>query len=281
MEEKELKALVSLLDEEDESILGHVEQKIRSLGDRIIPVLEKEWERNLNPVVQERIENIIHSLQFENLKIKLTEWSEEEEPELLDGLFLVAKYQYPDLEYQLLTDKLNDIYLDTWLLFKDNMHYYDQIRTLNSIFFNKYKFSGNTKNFHSPTNSFINAVLESGKGNPILLCSIYMIVANRLNIPLYGVNLPNLFILMYKNKQTEFYINVFNRGLIFREEDIDNYLENIHVPKKPEYYQPCTNKDIIKRVLRNLIMAFESLEDHEKTEEVRELLQIFMPLPGL
>ena len=43
MEEKELKALVSLLDDDDQQIISHVEGKILSIGKTVIPFLEREW----------------------------------------------------------------------------------------------------------------------------------------------------------------------------------------------------------------------------------------------
>ena len=46
-------ALISLLDDEDYEILTHVEGKIRSLGEDIIPYLESEWEQQgFNPHLQ-------------------------------------------------------------------------------------------------------------------------------------------------------------------------------------------------------------------------------------
>src|SRR5690554_4259495 len=41
MESKEFKALVSLLDDDDEQIVTHVREKIMSLGTQIIPFLEE------------------------------------------------------------------------------------------------------------------------------------------------------------------------------------------------------------------------------------------------
>jgi len=42
MKEKELIALVSLLDDDDNQIIDHVETKILSLGTKIIPLLEQQ-----------------------------------------------------------------------------------------------------------------------------------------------------------------------------------------------------------------------------------------------
>ncbi|MGF1639008.1 MAG: hypothetical protein ACFCUU_18170, partial [Cyclobacteriaceae bacterium] len=56
---KELKALASLLDDEDYSIVDQIEQKIISIGNEMIPYLEHEWENSFNPNVQRKIEDLI------------------------------------------------------------------------------------------------------------------------------------------------------------------------------------------------------------------------------
>ncbi len=275
MEHKEFKALVSLLDDEDEQIVSHVQEKILSLGTSVIPFLEQEWEANFNSQVQRRIEDLIHTLQYELLKERLKEWYESEEQGLLTGMWLVATYQYPDLELVKLRQDLEQIYYDTWLEFKPDLYPFDQVKLINSVLFNKLKFGANTKNFHSPGNSMLNIVLETRKGNPITLCVIYMLVAQKLKLPIYGVNLPNLFVLTYKDeKHQQFYINAFNKGLIFSRQDIENYINELHLAPQPSFFEPCSNLEIIRRVLRNLIMSFDKMGEHEKAEEVKELLLI-------
>ncbi|MCE2995711.1 MAG: transglutaminase-like domain-containing protein [Cyclobacteriaceae bacterium] len=272
MQESELKALVSLLDDEDKQISSHVEEKILSLGKQAIPFLEHEWESNLNPHVQSRIEELIHTLQYELLKERLKEWYLSADQDLLTGMWILATYQYPDLELEKLRQELEQIYYDTWLEFRPDLYPYDQVKVINSVLFNKLKFGANTKNFHSPGNSMINIVLESRKGNPITLCVIYMLVAQKLKLPVSGVNLPNLFILTYKDDKHQFYINAFNRGLIFSKQDIENYINELHLVPQTSFYEPCNNLEIVRRALRNLVMSFEKIGEHAKAEEVKLLL---------
>jgi regulator of sirC expression with transglutaminase-like and TPR domain len=125
---------------------------------------------------------------------------------------------------------------------------------------------------HAANNSFLNVVLESKKGNPISLCVIYMWIAQKLGYPIYGVNLPNLFVLTYKQKEIQFYINVFNKGLIFNRVDIDNYLAQLNLTPNDIYYNPCSNLEIIRRVLRNLIMAYEKSGDEDYKAELTDLI---------
>ena len=272
MNDKELKALVSLLDDRDEHIVTQVVDKIRSLGKEAIPYLEQEWENNFNPLVQRRIEELIHDLQYELLKFRIQEWYASKDQDLLKGLWMVATYQYPDLEIEKLKQELEQIYYEAWLEFKPDLYPFDQVKVLNGVLFNKLKFGANTKNFHSPGNSMINIVLETRKGNPITLSIIYMLVAQKLKMPVYGVNLPNLFIVTYKDEKNQFYINAFNKGLIFSKQDIENYIHELRLTPQDSFFEPCSSLEIIRRVFRNLIMSFDKMGEHEKAEEVKELL---------
>ncbi len=277
MDSKELKALVSLL--EDNEIRTQIEEKIFSMGKEVIPFLEEEWESSFDASVQERIEGLVHSLQFNLLKERLNDWKNDESDDLLKGMWLIATYQYPDLSLDKLKEDIEQLYYDIWPSFNPEAHPYDQIKTISSVLYAKIRFKANTTHFHSPANSMINAVLESKRGNPIALSVIYMLIAQKLDMPVYGVNLPNFFILTYHNPSTglQFYINAFNRGLIFTQQDIDHYLGQININPKPQFYEACNNIDIVSRVLRNLILSFEKLDEHFKADEVKQLLVLFEP----
>lgn len=272
MDDNKIKALISLLDDEDREVILHVEQEIINIGEEIIPFLESEWETNFNPLVQRRIEDLIHSLHYDLLISRLKTWKENGGKDLLEGLWILATYQYPDLDFQKLKHDIEQIYYETWLELKNDLLPLDQVKVLNSVLFNKLKFSANTKNFHSPANSMINVVLETKRGNPISLCAIYMLVAQKLKIPIYGVNLPNLFILTYKSPETQFYINAFNKGLIFSRADIDNYISHLNLSPNEIFYEPCDNIEILKRILRNLVVAFEKVGETARVDEVKSLL---------
>jgi len=275
MESKELKALVSLL--EDEDLRPQIEQKIFSLGNSIIPYLEEEWSSSFDASVQERIEEIVHTLQFELLKERLVNWKTLESDDLLKGMWLIATYQYPDLSLEKLRQDFEQLYYDVWPNFDPDAHPYDKVKVVSGALFSTMRFKANTANFHSPANSMINSVLESRRGNPIALGVIYMLIANKLDMPVYGVNLPNFFILTYfdSEKDLQFYVNAFNRGLIFTKQDIDHYLGQVNINPHPKYYKACDHIDIIARVLRNLIVSFEKLDDHSKADEIKQLLVLF------
>jgi regulator of sirC expression with transglutaminase-like and TPR domain len=270
----ELKALVSLLDDNDAEVLQHVTNKILSLGMPIIPFLEQERQEISDKNAQNRIENIIQKLQFKSIKEDLAEWKENNQEELLEALWIITRLRYPNTELKKLRKSIDEIFYEAWLSHRNYATPLEQLRNLNEIFFKRYHFIRNDEEPLNPDNSMLSWVFQTKKSNPIGLCVIYMLVAQKLRMPIYGVNFPNIFVLTYKNEETQFYINVFEGGLIFSKQDIDEYLPKINIEPQKKFYIPCDNIEIIKRILRNLIMAYENSEEIDKKEEVKILLDL-------
>ncbi len=273
MNDSEIKALISLLDDEDREVVDHVEERIRQIGGQLIPFLETEWEGSFNPNLQKRIEELIHDLQYQSVLERIRNWKNGGGMDLLEGLWIISTYQYPDLSLDKLREDLEQLYYKVWLDVGTDMHPVDQVKALNNAFFNTLGFAPNSKHFHSPANSMLNQVLESRRGNPISLCVIYMLIARKIGMPIYGVNLPNLFVLTFKQPNgVQFYINVFTRGLVFSKNDIDHYIGQLNLKQNDIFYQPCSNIDIIRRSLRNLMLAFEKKGDTDRVKEVEAIL---------
>lgn len=294
MNEKEVESLIKLLDDPDTEISRHVEEKLLSYGNDVIGYLESAWAQSLDIILQERIENLVHKIQFSNVKREMELWHIGGSFDLLQGMLIVNKYQYPDLDEQKIINQIEDIKRDIWMQMLYEMTAVEKVKLINHVFYGTHGFSGNTTNHQDPQNSYLSQVLESRKGNQILLAVIYSIIAQKLDIPVYGVNLPQHFILAYVDEnpseensvsQNEFenrilfYINAFNKGFIFGRKDVDAFLKQLNLKPLNHFYEPCSNVEIIQRVLRNLISSYEKLSAVEKVEELQELLAIF-PEPG-
>jgi regulator of sirC expression with transglutaminase-like and TPR domain len=283
---EEIKALISLLDDPDELIFDQIRLKIESMGEEIIPVLEDAWEHQAYGILfQSRVENIIHNIQFDNVKADLGKWAATEEKDLLDGMLALAKYQYPEIDDDEIRALINKIEKDIWLEFHDGLTALEKLKVFNHIMFDVHGFEGNKKHYHSTDNSFINRVLESKKGNPISLAVLYLILAERLDLPVYGVNLPRHFILAWGDlmdfslgdsdePKILFYINPFSGGSVFGKRDIDAFLKELKLKPNPIFFLPCSNYDIMVRSMNNLIHSYEQDGQGHKAEEIRELQRI-------
>jgi regulator of sirC expression with transglutaminase-like and TPR domain len=284
LKDNEIKALISLLDDTDKEVYHHIEERLLSLGREAIPVLENAWSNSFDALLQQRIEHIVHKIQLDSLKEDLKLWIHVQSDNLLQGAILVARYQYPDLDDQKVYEGLNKIKRDIWLEVNENMTALEQINIINHILFVSHGFSGNTSNYHAPQNSFINSVLETKKGNPLSLGIIYMLLCQQLGLPVYGVNLPEHFVLAYIDKATEFdpdeikilfYINAFSKGTVFGKTDVEDFIRKLNLKPKSEYFLPCSHTDMMLRMLRNVASSFQKLGDVEKVAELNTLIRLF------
>lgn len=277
MKSNEFKALVSLLDDPDPTVFNHVEQQLVTCGPQAITYLEEFRGTSFEPLSQNRIENIIHKIQFHQIQNEIQLWALQNNEDLLEGLLIINRYQYPNLDENKIHLQIAELRRNMWFQLIYEMSPLEKIKLLNNIIFREYDFSGNTENYHDPNNSYISSVLETKKGNPISLACIYCIIAQKLDIPIYGINLPKHFIVAYMEDidlPPLFYINVFNKGQIMKHEDIYAFLKQLNLPEKDEYLLPCSNIEIIKRVLRNLMTAYDHLDSRDKKEEVNILLKL-------
>lgn len=282
---KEVIALITLLDDPDDGIYSEVKNRFIILGPPAIPHLETAWENSFDALMQKRIEGIIHTIQFKALQNALKYWSENEQDDLFKGCAIISRYQYPDLDELKLKKQIHQIKQDVWLELHDDLTAIEKVKIINHILFEVHQFGGNITNYHAPQNSFLNVVLETKKGNPVMLSVVYALVCKELNIPVYGVNLPQHFILAYVNDYANlidpsnktlsdnilFYINPFSKGLIFNQPDIDSFIKQLKLEAETKYYLPCSNLDIIKRILNNLIFSFDKMGYAEKVQELKSL----------
>jgi regulator of sirC expression with transglutaminase-like and TPR domain len=279
----ELQALISLLDEPDPEIFSRVRERLFTYGISAVPLLEDAWDSTYEENdIQKRIEGIIHDIQFDDVFQNLKKWKNSPQPELLTGFLHVAKYQYPDLKDKMITDKVGLIIQDVWLELNNNLTPLEKIKVINHILFDVHGFSANKSDVYAPSNSYLNLVLETKKGNALSLSIIYIVIAQSLKIPIYGVNLPQNFIMVYLDKMpnpgdritkssVQFYINAFNNGMVFTQREVELFLRQISIESEDKFFLPCDNLTIIRRVLNNLVVAYETSGKLEKVEELKRL----------
>lgn len=282
MNKNEIHALIALLEDPDHDIYFQVRNKLVELGIEIIPNLENAWEVNFDSLMQNRAEQIIHEIQFNFTKQELKKWINSKEKDLTKAWLLLSSHQYPDLEINAVSLKIEQLTKEVWMELNDNLTPLEKTRLINHILFKAHEFRGNVRNFHAPQNSFANDVLNTKKGNPLSLSILYLIIAQKCELPIQGVNLPKHFIVAYTHEElyggdpVKFYINPFSQGTILSRQDLEQFIKKEGLELKTAFFTPCGNSAIVKRLLTNLLHSYSVQGMKEKAEEIRELLQLFI-----
>ena len=275
----ELSALISLIDEPNTEMFEHIRDKILYYGNEAIPLLENAWDSSFNNTIQDRIAEIIHIIQQEKLKTELNNWMQNNPGDLLSGFLLATKYQYPDIDEQKIRGKIEEIRKNIWLELNEDLTALEKVKVINHIVYEVFGFNGNKSNIDTPQNLFLNDLLETGKGNHLSLGILIIILSENLGIPVFGIDLPQHFILSYTEGNTEsdvlFYINPFNKGAVFTRKEIDLFLKHLKLKPEKKHFQPCDNITIIKRLFSSILLAYKKMGYTDKVEELNELVEVF------
>jgi regulator of sirC expression with transglutaminase-like and TPR domain len=276
---KELEALISLLEDPDRQVHGTVSDRLIELGEEVVSPLEKRWELTLKPDLQLRIENVIKTIQYNTVRRSMGAWKTGGGSNLLFGAYLVARFHYPDLEFDFLNEKIEKIKKDIWLELNNELTALEKVKVINYFLYEIYKFDRSGKKAHTPQLYMVNHVVDTCKGGPVMLGLIYAELARRLNLPIYGVNLPRNFVLCYYDPDYHedpngilFYINPSDKGALLGLKELKTFLKHLDIEEKDAYFTPCSNVDIIERLLINLHFAYERSGQTEKAEELKQLL---------
>ena len=202
----------------------------------------------------------------------------EEEFNLDEAAFLIARTEYPDLN---VAGQLGR--LDT-LAFRSECDprrpAIENIESMNTLLFKKEQFRGNEEEYDDPRNSYLNDVLDRKVGIPVSLSLIYIEVARRRGLPVMGVSFPGHFLVKYRSGPDEILLDPYNRGEVLTRHDCNELLkEQIgeDARLKREYFVASTKKEILARVLTNLKRSYVRRHDFTRVLTVIRLALVLHP----
>lgn len=101
---------------------------------------------------------------------------------------------------------------------------YERVARISHEMFEVRGFAGDTEDYDAPRNSFLDQVLERGKGLPILLSVVFMEVGRRVGVTVDGISFPGHFVVAPRDAEPRFYVDPFNGGRVLRDPDLRAHL---------------------------------------------------------
>lgn len=288
-QDKEVRALLRLIDDPDGEVFETVAGRLLNYGKAIIPNLEQLWEVTEDEAVQTRIESLIHRVQFEDLQHAFHEWALEKSPGLLRGAMLVARYQYPDLNTASILGQVDAMRRNIWLELNNYLTPLEQVNIFNSIIYSYYHLQGHELSEREPRHFFINQALESKQGNGYTIGIIYLALCELLDIPIFAVDIPRQLVFAYIDAwhpflhperaqnagQITFFVDPLN-GAVYTRRDVDAYLHKIGARDKAQYFAPLDVRRVIYKMMEELALCYRYRREEEKADEVQLLMRMLV-----
>lgn len=279
---KEIFALLQLIDDPDQEVFDAVSQKIVGYGKPIIANLEHLWETTPDEATQERIEMLIHRLHYRDLTEDFHQWNVAGHHDLVVGALLVCKFQYPDISFATVRHEIEKVRRNIWLELNNYLTPLEQVHIFTSILYSYYGLKGNEVSYAEPNDFLLNKVLEAKRGNQVGNAILYLLLCEMLDIPVRAINIPKQFILAYfrpgyssnslENPADliEFFIDP-SSGQVFTHQDVENYFKRIAIEPTASSFMPRKNKEVIQALLQEYGKCFNNDKQQYKQKELQDL----------
>jgi regulator of sirC expression with transglutaminase-like and TPR domain len=272
--EGQIRALIRLLADEDDRIVQTISGKLVDIGSSAVPLLqEAEIEQ---PEMADRIASILEEIRGGNLQHELTELvgHPEDARSLETGAFLFARYAYPTLDVGQYCRRLDTMAREVRERIGTRASGEETVNALNRYVFAEQGFKGNTKNYYEVDNSYINRVMDRRVGIPISLSVIYLLIGQRLSLPLYGIGMPGHFLVKYESDRYRIFIDCFNGGALLTEKNCARFLTEAGYGFEDRFLQKSPVRAILSRMLKNLVAIYAKIDEPIKTARLTKFIEI-------
>ena len=258
--QSEVKAIANLLKSSDINTLKLVEEQLKTFNIKTLKEINDKLP--LDDIEARRLfSNIVLKIKREGLKEDFKAWSKTNPNDLEAGVFLIASFSNPFLSSEQCLETLSgwrnilNVNLKKIKLQNDPTSIINEI---NHFMFMELGFKGNKENYYDVENSFIDKVIDKRLGNPILLSVIYLLLTTKLGLSFGGVNMPAHFLVQYLDAFEPIFIDPFNQGEIITKADCKEKIKTLKLVWQEDYLSSPTVKQIILRIMQNLINIYHS-----------------------
>ncbi len=271
----EIKSLIYLLEDPDPFVSQSVESRFFELGENAVPLLD-EYRLDLKSVEEkEKVTEIIHKITFGSLEadfLEVLEQGVKNRKDLELATLTLARFGNPTLRPREYSKKLDYFAEMVESSIRYKLDERRKMKQLVKFVFEDLNFRGDIKDYHHPSNCYLDKVIDRRIGLPIMLSIITMFIARRLELPFFGVNLPIHFMLTFVGEKEELLIDPYDKGAMVTYDQCYFFLKKNNIEPRPEHFKMATDMEILVRCIRNLIESYERKEALGKVADLNKLL---------
>ncbi|HOE38638.1 MAG TPA: transglutaminase family protein [Bacteroidales bacterium] len=239
MDKNKITSLLKLLEDPDEKVFSIVKDKIVSYGELFKIYLENYHALSSNDLALQRSEDILDEIFWKSFETKFIEYLTNTKANFSEGVFLLEKFFNRDIDIKELNDKYEKIKTSVWLEISEYLTNIEKISVLNTVIFKELGFNKLKTKEIKPDALSITYCISNKKFLAPNITVLYCMLANNLQIPIFPINLPGLFVLCYCNEDIQ--PDIFNKdsnniifflypnegGAVIPKDIASNYLEKL------------------------------------------------------
>ncbi len=193
---------------------------------------------------------------------------------------LIAAEEYPSLNVDDDLSLLDQLASAARRRFDEHDDLRAKVLKLRDFLFVDIGLAGNQDDYFDPRNSFLNEVLHRRTGIPITLSLVFIEVARRLNLPLFGVGMPGHFVVKCEAGEEVILLDPFHKGRELTGDDCREMISKMYgetLSFHPSFLRAVSKRQMLTRMLQNLKGIYSRSNDHHKLLAVVERALLVNP----
>jgi regulator of sirC expression with transglutaminase-like and TPR domain len=275
LDETALRSLVALLDDEDPRSLDLVRRHLLDVGPRAIPFLEAARSGS-EPGFAARLDGVADELRYRELKRDFVALASQRVPDLEAGAFLLSRFVRPGADTGVYRLWLDRVAASVDADIPEDATTAEAARQLSAHLFQGMGFAGNEANYYDPDNSCLTRVIDTRRGIPVTLSLVFLLVAKRLKLPVYGVGTPGHFLLGFREGGDAHFLDAFRQGRPLDSRAVRRMLVRNGYEFRPGYLRPCPPRELLARMMRNLLSVYQKTGAAERASRLSTLVEIVL-----
>lgn len=276
LSEQERRALITLLADEDPYVYERVREKIVASGPGAVQWLKPHLVSS-DPLVRRRARAITQLFERHTADNDFTLFclTSGNDLDLEYGALLLSRTAYPDVNIHGYSALLDNYAAELRSRLAHSTTAGEILMCLRKYVFGELRFVGNRENEMDRRNGYLSRVMDRRIGNSITLCTLYLVLARRLNLPVTGIALPWHFLCRYQNSSVEVYIDAFDRGKLLSKADCARFLVWPGQKSSEWSLSPVSTRQMLLRMCTNLYQMHIVSRD---SEEAKRLMRYVVAL---
>jgi len=282
LNEREITSLIKMLDDPDEAIAENIMDQLVKTGLPSISLMQQIWEINLNPIVEQRIEEIEYKIKTNEAISFFTNWSTSKKS-VLDAWMFICEMLDPNFNREKVFDFLNRLRFDAWKEFNDDLTTLEKCKILSYIFQNMHQISISYDPQDVNSSQYLlSKVATDQQCSRTSITILYQEIARMLEIELFGLNYFEYAILGYfapyaspeeKSREDVLFYIIFGEKIHL----IGNHQLDLGMNiDDASLFTPTTSDQIVHKIIYGLKRAYHKENQASKEAFCDSLIQFLI-----
>ena len=242
--------------------------KLAALGPASQSVLRNRAdELELEAMRLRELSNSLHAAEVQAAIISEIESPEGATPNLLEATLHLARLDNAEIDVAQYVEQVDAMAAEFQKSTPLEADEATRFAAFQKYLFEDLGFHGSRTNYYNASNSYLNEVIDDREGMPITLSVLYIELARRCGFDVVGIGLPGHFIVQYRPQGTGArLVDPFEGGAEMTLEDAKlRVTQGRRIAWDDSFLAPVSSKEILERILRNLLNVVNTVEQPEQT----------------